>query len=242
LFQGENLGCKLGVSTAIGWFFNHEPEGIILEDDVVPVQSFFRFCGELLEKYRDDGRISMIGGTNFQHGVKRGEASYYFSRMMHVWGWASWRRAWAKYDRDMTLWAPFKRSNGFRKLGLEGDFESWYTPNFEAVANGNMDTWDHQWMFACLAQNMTSIIPQENLVTNVGFGAGATHTRNSESLLSRMETGEIAFPLKHPGMFIPDHDADLFTLKSQRHSWLRRVAGSAAGKLGLTRLRGQHGT
>ena len=87
LFRVENLGCKRGPSEGISWFFEHEDEGIILEDDCLPDQSFFSFCEELLERYRNDTRIMAISGNNFQHGRKRTEYSYYFSRYFHGWGW-----------------------------------------------------------------------------------------------------------------------------------------------------------
>jgi len=104
LFRDENLGCGKAVSSAIDWFFEHVEEGIILEDDCLPHPSFFRFCEKLLEKYRDDERVMQIGGCNFQDGIKRGPASYYFSIYNHIWGWASWSRAWKYYDVGITSW------------------------------------------------------------------------------------------------------------------------------------------
>ena len=101
LFRDQNLGIRIAVSQAIDWFFEQEPEGIILEDDCLPDQSFFWFCKELLEKYRNDTRIMHIGGTNFQFGKNRTNYSYYFSRYAHIWGWASWRRAWEYYDEKL---------------------------------------------------------------------------------------------------------------------------------------------
>ncbi len=111
LFQDQNLGCRLAVSGAVDWFFEQETEGIILEDDCLPDQSFFLFCQELLEQYRDDTRIMQIGGTNYQFGKKRTNYSYYFSRYGHLWGWASWRRAWSFYDEKMKQW-PTAKQNG----------------------------------------------------------------------------------------------------------------------------------
>lgn len=231
LFREDNLGCRMGVSTAIDWFFGLEEEGIILEDDVVPVPDFFRFCAELLDRYRHDARIGMIGGTNFQGGTLRGAESYYFSRMTHVWGWASWRRAWLKYDRKMEHWKAFRQGGGFSAAGWHHGFESWYAPNFDAVAAGRIDTWDHQWLFSCLSQNMLSVIPQANLVTNIGFGKDATHTRNIESRLSRMETGTLEIPLRHPRLVVPNIAADWLTVRIQRHPLPLRVLGALRKKL-----------
>jgi len=111
LFREKNLGCKIAASSAIDWFFENVDEGIILEDDCLPSQSFFRFCQELLEYYRDDTRIMMISGNNFQFGKVRGEGSYYFSKYAHVWGWATWRRAWKHYDVNMKNFEDFLKSN-----------------------------------------------------------------------------------------------------------------------------------
>ncbi len=103
LFRDKNLGCKYAVSSAISWFFENEPEGIILEDDCLPDASFFPFCAELLEKYRHDDRIMMISGDNYQKDKLRTDYSYYFTRYNQIWGWASWRRVWNLYDVEMKL-------------------------------------------------------------------------------------------------------------------------------------------
>lgn len=223
LFRADNLGCRQGVSTAIDWFFEHEAEGIILEDDVVPAPSFFPFCAELLEKYRDDSRISMIGGTNLQKGVRHGNASYYFSRIHHIWGWATWRRAWGKYDRDMRLWEQFKQEDGFGKLAAGSAFKASYSQVFDAVASRQIDTWDYQWFFSGLAQNMVSIIPQVNMVSNVGFGVDATHTLGGPSWLSNMQANDIIFPLVHPKIMLPNADADFITIRNQKRSFRYRL-------------------
>ena len=104
LFRENNLGCKLAVEQAITWFFEHEENGIILEDDCLPNIDFFLFCEELLQKYQDDDRVFAITGDNFQKGRQYGNASYYFSKYVHVWGWATWRRAWKYYDNDLSFW------------------------------------------------------------------------------------------------------------------------------------------
>lgn len=209
LFRDRNLGCRLSVSSAIDWLFEHENEGIILEDDVVPAESFFPFCAELLKRYRNDKRISMIGGANFQVGVKRGDASYYFSRMHHVWGWATWRRAWRKYDLNMTQWPGFKRSHGFRRMGVDRRIAEFFTPSFDATFLNQLDTWDYQWVFTGFINDSLAIIPQANMVTNIGFGSGATHTRSSESWQANMIRQDIIHPLVHPKMIFPDQEADL---------------------------------
>jgi len=116
LFQDTNLGCKLAVELAITWFFDHEEFGIILEDDCLPNNDFYYFCENLLLKYRNDDRVYAITGDNFQQGTVFGNASYYFSKYVHVWGWATWRRAWKHYDKDLSFWPSWKKSSEWEVL------------------------------------------------------------------------------------------------------------------------------
>jgi hypothetical protein len=239
LFSDRNLGCRLGMITAIDWFFSNEPEGIILEDDVVPVPSFFAYCAELLDRYRTDSRIAMIGGTNLLRGARWGDASYYFSRTFPVWGWATWRRAWQLYDRNMALWEPFRAANGFAQLGLPRLYERAFSWDFNAVASGRVDTWDYQWLFTGLAHNMWSLVPQVNLVSNIGFGAGAVHTRSAESEFSRLETQAMPFPLNHPTFFAANQAADFATIRrNAAPAYLRLLVSVARAIKGARRRAG----
>jgi hypothetical protein len=125
-YSDVNLGCKIRVSSGLDWVFEQVEEAIILEGDCLPHPTFFRFCEELLETYRDDERIGMISGDNFQFGRKRGDASYYFSRYNHIWGWASWRRAWQHYDRNMAIWPKFRDDHWLNGFGLLGSRDGFY--------------------------------------------------------------------------------------------------------------------
>lgn len=223
LFRDTNLGCKVGVSRAIDWFFQHVEEGIILEDDCLPTQSFFWFCQELLEKYRYDERVMMISGDNFQFGRKRTDYSYYFSRFTHIWGWASWRRAWKHFDVNMKLW-PEIRDGGWLNdwLGDKKSVEYW-TQIFEKVYKGKIDTWDYQWTFSCWVQNGLSVLPNVNLVSNIGLGIESTHT-HKHSPLANMPVLPMGFPLKHPPFLLCDSKADSIVFKNIcSSSFIRRV-------------------
>lgn len=112
-YSEKNLGCRVAVSSGINWFFNHVYEGIILEDDCVPDISFFHFCETMLEYYRNDERIMHIGGFNYQDGIIRGSGSYYFSQLSHIWGWATWKRAWDKYDVNVSTYLNYSSRNCF---------------------------------------------------------------------------------------------------------------------------------
>lgn len=215
-FCDENQGCKMAVSSAIAWFFANEEEGIILEDDCLPSQSFFLFCQELLMKYRYDTRVMAISGDNFQDGRRCSGYSYYFSRYSHVWGWASWRRAWKLYDRNITTW-PEVKENGFLAdiSGNDEAFILFWQAIFDKTYAGMIDTWDFQWLYSCWVQNGLTVLPNVNLVSNIGFGEEATHTLQTNSPVAGLPELEIDFPLKHPPLLIRNSIADKFTETSQ---------------------------
>ncbi|MEY2885027.1 MAG: hypothetical protein RL490_2751 [Pseudomonadota bacterium] len=200
LFRDENLGCKCAVSGAIDWFFANEPEGIILEDDILPDPSFFRYCDELLARYRDDTTVSMISGCNLigdRHGA---DSSYMLSHYMHIWGWASWRRAWTHYDVDMTGWAdPAAKNKLAALLGNRPRAIAYWTGIFDQMAAGAIDTWDYQWVFAAWMHDMVATIPAQSLIGNIGFGADATHTTGDmPDAVRDAQPRPMAFPLRHP--------------------------------------------
>jgi hypothetical protein len=209
-FRENNLGCKLAASQAIDWFFEQELEGIILEDDCLPDQSFFWFCQELLGKYRDDTRIMHIGGTNFQFGKERTKYSYYFSRYTHLWGWASWRRAWKYYDVKLKQWPEGKKNEILLNLADDRRFINFWEILFEKSTSGEADCWDPQWTFACWSQNGLSVVPSVNLVTNLGFSKKSTHTRDEKSELAYVSTKTINFPMVHPNFIVRHWKADRY--------------------------------
>jgi len=214
LFRDNNLGCKLAVSSAIDWFFSQVDEGIILEDDCVPDQSFFPFCQELLERYRNDERVMIISGDNFQFGKRRTEFSYYFSRFPHLWGWASWKRAWHYYDVEMKLWPIIHDGDWLMDIFNDRDAVRYWNHILEAAYNDKIDTWDYQWSFSCWIQGMLCILPNTNLVSNIGFGQDASHTHNMRNPFAYMSVTPMQFPLNHPPFIIRDDRADRFSQKT----------------------------
>ena len=154
LFRKKNLGCKKAVSSAIDWFFEHEEYGIILEDDCVPNESFFGFCEIMLNKYKDDERVGMVSGNNFLFNKNNlNNHSYYFSRYTHIWGWATWRRSWKKYDVSMSAWPEYKKSGMLKNKFNNRISEYYWSDIFSKVYAGNIDTWDYQWMFINFLNN-----------------------------------------------------------------------------------------
>tara|TARA_B110000046_G_scaffold62680_1_gene70203 strand:- start:10925 stop:11878 length:954 start_codon:yes stop_codon:yes gene_type:complete len=211
LFREKNLGCKYAVSSAITWFFDSEEQGIILEDDCLPSQSFFWFCEELLERYKEDLRVWLISGDNFQNGLKRGDDSYYFSQFNHIWGWASWASRWAEYDVEMESFESFSKQNRISSVFSEINEQKYWLSTFDQVYQGKIDTWDYQWNYTVLSNNGLSVLPNINLISNIGFGDDATHTKSLESINSNIPRFELSVPLNHPYFIVQDVDADAFT-------------------------------
>ena len=213
------------MSSGLDWVFQKCEEAIILEDDCVPAPSFFSFCTELLERFRHDTRVMHVTGGNFQNGIQRGEASYYFSRYVHVWGWASWRRAWIFYDVSMAQW-PLARSGRWLEAILSSPAEvQYWTDTFDAVHAHKIDTWDYQLIFSCWMQSGLAAQPNMNLISNIGAGPDATHTRGEPGSLE-IPLGEIG-KLTHPRALIPDVDADRYAF--QHHFGGRAAAGEDFG-------------
>ena len=208
LFREKNLGCRMGVSSAITWFFENEEKGIILEDDCLPSQSFFWFCEELLERYKDDMRVWHIAGNNFLNGyVRDPDYSYYFSYYGSIWGWASWANRWNKYDVEIKSYPEIRD-----KKYLWDVFGNWpeakfRTSNFDSTIDG-FNTWDYQWNYARFINSGLSIVPNVNLIKNIGFGKNATHTHNKNDPRSRMPSCDIQLPLNHPAFLIRDKISD----------------------------------
>ena len=211
-YQSINLGCKRAVSNAINWFFSHEEAGIILEDDCIPDHSFFCFCEELLQRYRYDSRIFAISGDNFQNGIQRSKYSYYYSRYPHCWGWATWKRAWNFWDGNMQLWPEIKEANLLYFI-LDGNKELVYywTAIFEKCFNGEIDSWNYPWIFTCFVNRGLTILPDSNLVSNIGFDSSATHTKKINKKQAALERHSIEVPLSHPPWLIRHSAADEYT-------------------------------
>ncbi len=181
LFRDKNLGCRLGVSSGISWFFEHVEEGIILEDDCLPNESFFYYCEILLEKYRNENKVMMISGSNPATSIE-GENDYFFSRFYHIWGWATWKRAWEKFDISISTWPKLKKENFLdgifknnlkNKIFIERMFDDVY-------GNEKCSVWSLQWTYACLVNGAFAILPKQNLISNIGFVG--VHEMNNDQL------------------------------------------------------------
>ncbi|ARN22637.1 hypothetical protein [Piscinibacter gummiphilus] len=237
LLRPENLGCKRAVSSGISWFFEQEPEGIVIEDDCVPDPSFFTYCDELLERYRDDPRVMCISGDNFISSDWKPDSSYYFSKYIHVWGWASWRRAWNLYDVEMRDWSAQDKAGLLeRRFPNAPRAQAHWRELFDRVSTGRIDTWDYQWNYACLKHDGVSCMPEVNLISNIGFGQGATHTVSPESKLANLPVSSLSLPLRHPDKVAADVRADQWTSDhvfdiDERNVSLKRLRRAVTGRL-----------
>lgn len=186
------------ISNGLSWLFEQVEEAIIVEDDCILHPSFFPFCEELLDEYRNDHRICSISAQNVNLGRKYMDSSYYFSRYTLLWGWATWRRAWQHYDYTMKTWPAIVETDWLRDfLGNERAARHW-KKLFQATYKSEIKTWDYQWTLSCWLQGSLSIHPNVNLVRNVGFDASASnpHDVTNKTVVAPLQLME--FPLKHP--------------------------------------------
>lgn len=226
-----NLGCGINESCGIDWVFQQEEEAIILEDDCLPHPSFFRFCTELLEKYRHDEKIMHISGNFFQQKNRRfhTNSSYYGSTLPHVWGWATWKRAWKKYDYNLNEWPEAREGKILDKWFNNSAAQEYWSMVWNQYYNEKVNNYDARWVFACIINQGICINPTTNLVTNIGFDELATHTKVPDES-ANIPAYEMKFPLTHPGKLSINYQADMFTLRhnfgvdeKMRHRMLRPI-------------------
>lgn len=212
-YSDVNLGCKLRVASGLDWVFEKCEEAIVIEDDCLPEASFFPFCIELLERYRDDERVSMICGSNFQQGNRRSPASYLFLLHVTAWGWASWRRAWRHYDLEIKQWAELRETPWLENLLINPVAVKYWNETFDRTFAGEVDTWDYQFFFSWWARNALAIVPDRNLVTNIGFGSDSSHTADVLPTMANLPFETMNFPLQHPVEVSLNRRADDFSFR-----------------------------
>jgi len=202
LFHEKNLGCSLSGYKAWDWLFSQEEEMIFLEDDSIPSKSFFWFCQVLLKKYKDNPKIGHICGQNF--GKKYGNATYFFTRYGGgTWGLATWKRTHDLYEYKMESFNEIKDKKFFKKRFLY-DFEYRYQKRrFEHYIKHGGNTYDLQLGYQLYKHDLIGIMPNINMVTDIGWGSDATNLTSSDSKsakkygnLPRYELDEIIHPDK----------------------------------------------
>lgn len=234
-FQSDNLGCGLGVSSAITWFFTHEERGIILEDDIIPHPSFFPYCTELLDRYADDDRVFAISGCNFvpPEFQSHPEQAYRFSQVPHIWGWATWRRSWQQHRLDIAGWRhELPPTKLWARSGHSLPATVYWASTFELLARKEVDTWDGQLVLASMVSHQLTATSNVNLIENIGFGEEATHTLEDREELQPVEA--ITIPTIAVKVEL-DEKADRWTRKHHFRATWRGMAGQAYTYIGQRR-------
>ena len=222
-FAEQNLGLKQRMVSGLTWAFEQVPEAIILEDDCVPDPTFFQFCEVLLDRYRDDERVMALCGDNCLFGQVTTPYSYFFHRVIGVWGWATWRRAWQHYDVRMADWGALRDTPWLSDLLQDRRAAAAWRQLFDDTWKGNPHIWSYQWVFAIWRHNGVGVTPRLNLVSNVGFGAEAVHTNSPDSLLNSIPARALAFPLDDPPKLVTDREADWLIMENSfyaQNPWL----------------------
>lgn len=190
-FSNINLGSKVIESTAISYFFSKVDYGIILEDDCLPNDSFYYFCHYLLTKYLDNERVMHIGGYTLVPENYTSSATYYYSNIIHAWGWASWSRAWKHYDVAMKDFPQSSFNNNLQKIFTDKKMAKYYFKNLLNTYKGKIDCWDYQWGYAIWKNDGVCITPTINLVSNIGFGQDGTYCREDFNKVGNLETHKL---------------------------------------------------
>lgn len=221
LFHDSNLGCGLGVSTAISWFFDHVDRGIILEDDIIPHPTFFPYCTELLDLYQNDPSVFAVSGCNFvpTDFQTNPQDSFRFSQVPHIWGWATWKDRWSLYTLDIDGWRhrlPARKL--WKKSGASIPSSVYWAGTFELLARKEVDTWDGQLVYCSMINDSLTATSNVNLIENIGFDLEATHTIEDRDELQPIQA--MTFPLQVPRVVSVDKKADAWTRNNHfRATW-----------------------
>ncbi len=234
LFREQNAGLRIGVSGALNWFFESVEQGIILEDDCLPDPSFFPFCEATLVRYAQEDQVMHIGGSNVAEALTRNlPTDYFFSQFSFVWGWASWRRAWAKMSLDLDGFEDFVQDKRIRSLTSKPLAQAYMLEKFRATKAKENNSWAYAWAYSVLKNNALSIVPRLNLVQNTGIGeAEATHTKESDQK-AQLRASSLSFPLKHPGRIERPAKLDQEIFYASQKSRIRLILWFVLQKFGL---------
>lgn len=212
-YATENMGLSERFRTGLSWAFSMVDQAVILEDDCVPDLTFFRFCQELLVRFRENERVMAIGGVNFHSHRYCPPTSYYFARYSRIWGWATWARAWQHYDPAMTAFS--QDPDGWTRAHFSNPREArYYRDIWSRVLAGEINSWGYRWSYSLINRDGLSALPSHNLVTNIGWGELATHT-SKISPLAYVPAQPMSFPMTHPTHIERDHRAEEHMRRSQ---------------------------
>lgn len=203
-YQETNFGCDPSEFISQKWMFETEEYGIILEDDDVPSQSFFPFCKEMLDRYKDDDRIGVICGMNNLGISTDTPYSYLFARTGSIWGWATWKRNFDLLEEHYDFLNNQHTLSLLENLMGKRDFRNFLNLSIKHRDSGIAHYETILGSFVLLNYKL-NIIPSKNLISNIGIGSNGTHATDSIDKLPKgirqvlfMKTYELEFPLRHP--------------------------------------------
>jgi hypothetical protein len=206
-YSSDNLGVRQRLTSGLATVFGDVDEAIILEDDCLPDPTFFRFCEDLLKRYRREERVTMVSGSNPLGRWRADAQSYFFSPHGTHWGWATWKRAWRRFDPDLLEWKN-RESRERLRAAVGDEFFAYYSQLVDRVVSGGLDTWDCQWTVGQILDDRLAVVPSVNLISNIGFGGEATHTRNAMVESANSPRYAMEFPLRPPPAMQADHEFD----------------------------------
>ncbi len=213
LYKEKNTGLKYNIPEAINWVFQTNDRAIILEDDCFPNQNFFSFCNELLEKYENDQRIGQISGSNFlnhKNFIYKTKQSYYFSNIVNCWGWATWKNRWEGFhDVEMKSWPKIKENKIIEKFFNNKKNSDYFIKMMENNYPNNI-MWDRAWFLTSIIHKRLTIIPEKNLISNIGYDEKASGQNPNKWNSLKLENLE--FPLTHPNEIKQNDDIDDFII------------------------------
>jgi hypothetical protein len=218
-YAHRNLGVRKRVVSGLDWVFSKVSRAIIIEDDLEIDKSFYKFCSEMLEKYKDEEKIISIAGNNFLFGKYNLTKSYLFSRYVYSTGWATWKRAWKLYDNTMTKWPSLRETSWLHDILGNRVMELYWKKIFDMTYAEKVDSWAYRWTYSSFLCNGLTITPKLDLVAHIGYGEQATHTKRRDRIAG-MKTAKMNFPLIHPKKIIRNARADTIV---ERNIYLNNI-------------------
>jgi hypothetical protein len=214
VYAEQNLGLRQRIFTGLDHVFSKEDSAIVIEDDCLPSQSFFRFCSELLETHQESEKVALVSGFNFAPS-KRLQADYFYSTSTYIWGWATWARTWKEFRASPQVESWTKAETQEIKSTFASKIQIKEFLGMMAIAN-TLNTWDISLAVWIRQAKRLTIVPRLNLVENIGFGAEATHTK-FEAFDVQIPSSDYSAALVHPKVIAAD-------FKTERVMWRRKTS------------------
>ena len=223
-----NQGCDPSGFRSHKWAFSIADKVIVLEDDVVPAQSFFPFCKEMLDRYENDDRINMIAGFNIDEVSPDCKDSYFFTTAFSIWGWASWRRVAERWDPTYGFIRDPKAMKKLENVAKERNLRKDMLQMFRDHSQSGKEYFETIYWSDMLLHDSLAIMPVKNQINNIGLMADSTHfsaelktTPHRIRKMFTMGRHELEFPLKHPRYVIEnlDYKDRFYKVSAYNHPW-----------------------